>query len=201
MVAKGVGVGVVVKGTTVGVGVGVAVVPPNILEKNDPMIGVMKILQVPGNGDCLFTALYCGMQALTGRLISPFTQEACDGGRSLRHHVAWQIPSALASTQPLDCQLQTDAELRQDVGLTAQLPREAALARYCQAMSTHLYGDDYARCAFSRLFRINVTVYALSSAGHLVRQAEQGCFPHTIELLNTNSHDRVAAHFDLLLRL
>jgi len=150
-----------------------------------------KLRKVPGNGHCMFIALACGKSDIK----NTFSKRAASAAKLLRQEIGAYLATG-AMHNAINTLFAVDGEqLRQDLEMDDDNMNYRSA--YIRGVKQRLYGDELVRAAFIKLFNIDVQVYELNN-GILECQTDSSRKSNTIHILNSDSRDHGAAHFDLL---
>ena len=145
---------------------------------------------IPGDGDCMFKSLVCGLY----EIVDAKSRQAKELTRKLRHSIAEELVSP-AYDNGIRSQLQQE-EVQRDLRVSKDHWKSpASKATYVNGVRGRLWGDDVSLSAFNAFSKCEVIVYQMDDNGRLkfqVRMDGQRQQP-TICLLETKR-----VHFDLL---
>lgn len=156
---------------------------------------------IPGDGDCMYTALWCGLHQ---RFDLAGSSAAKEGGRNIRHSL-----STILKQHVWDNKFNHQFGYNEAQGVLANelnLGRNTNMATlqhaYYEGVGRHLYGDNLTKELFELVWNVDVVVYEQSRDDDrfVIRQTPtiRNRKPLTVYLLNVNSNSFEGAHFDLL---
>lgn len=156
---------------------------------------------VPGDGDCMYTALWCGLHQ---RFDQTMSNVAKQGALEIRRDLSTILQEHVWSNR-FNHQFgynEARNDLANELNLSRNTNIEALRNAYYAGVGNYLYGDDLTRGLFELVWDVDVVVYeqATDDAQVIIRQTPNIIAPKplTIYLLNVNSYSSVDAHFDLL---
>lgn len=180
--------------------------------------------KVPGDGNCMYTALWCGMRQ---KFESAKLKDARRGGLEIRANLSELLKQHVYDNSFNVQFMLYNSRVKLAKELGWHVPdREVKAANdqhnepwvnennepnwpgvnhlreaYYEGVGKGLYGDDLTRSLFELVYNVDVVVYEETGPpDHILRQTANITEPRpiTVYLLNVNSKSGGSAHFDLL---